>query len=223
VSSEVELPSTLSHRYVRSILGFGLAVGVGLAPFLGKIPGVDALLNLLPRSSRGALIILSTFLMGFIAAVIQFYSAEFLTRRLIRRRFLIAGASLVTGFFLLFVFHSFFVTEVPIKNAKETVPEILGAQRVQGEPCDCPPKIPDKLCAQRLGIGNEAAIETCWDPGSILHRRLLLHSSYLIVMGSFGALIGLLLLQGEARKIQKRRPRKAAVPPPTPAPPHGTS
>jgi hypothetical protein len=218
------MPSAMSQRYVKLLVGFLIAVPIGLAPVLGKVAGVDVLLNLFPRSSRGGLIIFSAFLMGAIAAGIQFYSGEILARTSIRKWFRNTSVFLLVVFALLFVFYSLYIEPVPIEHGEKTVAVILGSSRIYGPPCDCAPTDNPIRCIHKLGVGNEAAIETCWDATSIRQRRLLLHSSYLLVMGSIGALIGLLLLQGEARKRQKRRPRKTAIPAsPKPEPPHGTS
>lgn len=216
-------PTALARRYVRLVVGFGIGVGVGLAPFLGKIPGLDALITIFPQSFRGFLIPFSAFLMGLVAAAIQFYSGETINRRVLRRRFGISLGLLLMGLFLLFVFYSLFITPVPVKGGKATVPVIIAGPRLQGPRCDCPPSYGDIQCIQELSF-DLAAIETCWDAGSIRLRRMLLSLSYLAVTGGFGALIGLLLLQEEARKKQQRRPRKAAARAPSkPEPDHGTS
>src|SRR4051812_25046827 len=69
-------PTPLAKRFVRSVLGFGVGVGLGLAPFLGKlgVPGFSALLSLFPEALSAFLIPVSAFLMGMLAAVTQFYS-----------------------------------------------------------------------------------------------------------------------------------------------------
>jgi hypothetical protein len=216
-------PTTLAHRYVRLVVGFGIGVGVGLAPFLGKVPGLDALITIFPRSFRGTLIPIAALLMGIVAAAIQFYSGETIRREVLRRRFGLSLGLLLMGLFLLFICYSFFITPVPVKGGRATVPVIIAGPRVQGPSCGCPPSYGTIQCIQELSF-EDAAIETCWDAGMIKVRRMLLSLSYLAVTGGFGALIGLLLLQQEASKKQKRRPRKAAAPAsPKPEPDHGTS
>ena len=220
----IQPPTTLARRYIRLVVGFGIGVGVGLAPFLGKIPGLDALITIFPKDFRGTLIPVSALLMGIVAAAIQFYSGETINRRVLRRRFSTSLGLLLTGLLLLFIFYSLFITPVPVKGGKATVPVIIAGPRVQGPSCGCSPGSGAIQCIQELSF-DPAAIETCWDAESIRLRRMLLTLSYLAVTGGFGALIGLLLLQEEAQKKQKRRPRKAAAAPapPKPEPPHGTS
>lgn len=206
-----QAPTTITRRYVRLVVGFGIGVGVGLAPFLGKIRGLDALITIFPESLRGTLVPVAAFLMGIVAAAIQFYSSETINRRTLKRRFGISLGLLLTGLLLLFVLYSLFVRAIPVKGGKATVPIILGGSRIHDPSCGCPPSYGDIQCIQELSF-EDAAIETCWDAGSIKTRRLLLSLSYLAVTGGFGALIGLLLLQEEARRNQRRRPRKAAAP-----------
>lgn len=218
------LPTDIVRRYVRYVVVFGVSVGIGLAPFLGKVAGVDALLGLFPRSLRGSLIPLSAFLMGLIALAIQFSSAKTPRLKDLRRRFVISWLLLLAGFFLLFSFYSLFVVTVPYKTGRGTVPIVISSSRINGGSCKCPPSYATKECIQNLSF-DEAAIETCWDAGSIQFRKFLLSLSYLLVTGGFGAVIGLLLLTEQARNQQRRRPRKAAAPaPPSPTPPpQGTS
>lgn len=200
-------PTPIARRYVRYVVGFGVAVGIGLAPFLGKIAGVDALLTLLPRSLHGSLIPLSAFLMGLIAVAIQFYSGETLRHAALRRRFGVTWLLLLAGFLLLFCFYYLFVVQVPYEAGRKTAHFIIGSSRIQGGTCECAPTDGEKQCIQKLSF-DPAGIETCWDPGSIRLRELLLSLSYLLVTGGFGALIGLLLLTEQARQQKKRRPRK---------------
>ena len=77
-------PTPLAQRYVRYVVGFGVAVGVGLAPFLGKVPGLDVLARLFPPDLKSTLIPFSAFLMGLIAVAIQYYSAESISRPVLR-------------------------------------------------------------------------------------------------------------------------------------------
>lgn len=218
-----EPPTALARRYVQYVVGFGIAVGIGLAPFLGKVVGIDALLNLFPRKLHFSLIPFSSFLMGLMAAGIQFYSGETLRPALLRKRFRLVWLLLVISLFLLFVLYSWVMVPVTSQDAKATLPFIVGEPRIHGGTCTCPDDSTDAECIKFLSF-DDADFGKCWDPRSIRLRTLLLSLNYLAVTGGFGGLIGLLLLQEEARKKQKRRPRKAAAPdPPASAPPQGAS
>ena len=217
------LPTPMARRFVRYTVGFGVAVGIGLLPFLGKVAGVDALLDLFPQNLRGSLLPISIILMGLIAVGIQFYSGEALRPAALRRRFGVSWLMILAGLVLLLVFYNLFIIPVPIEAGSKIDPVIVGKTRIHGGSCGCTADLSDMECIQTLTT-NPSAIETCWDSRSIRLRRLLLSLSYLAVIGGFAALVGLLLLQEDARKKQKRRrPRKAAPVPPASPPPQGTS
>lgn len=205
-NASAAVPTPVAARYVRYVVGFGVAVGIGLAPFLGKIVGVDALLTLFPRSLHGSLIPLSAFLMGLIAVAVQFYSGETFRHAVLRRRFGVTWMLLLAGFVFLFSFYNLFVVPVPYKGGRGTAHVLVGSSRIQGGTCQCAPADGEKQCIQKLSF-DPVAIETCWDAGSIRFRGFLLSLSYLLVTGGFGALIGLLLLTEQARERRRRRPR----------------
>lgn len=227
--AKVRLPTPFARRFVSYVAGFGIAVGLGLSPFLGKIPGVDALLDIFPQSLWSTLIPLSVFLMGFIAIVVQFYSGEAIGRATIQRRFKWGLSGLLAGLALLIVFHNLLVVSVSIKGGEKTIPFLIGFSRTKD--CGCEPStMSNAECIKHLSF-DVTKIETCWNTGL---SRPLLQFSYLLLTGGFAALVGLLLLQMEARKQEKARKRSRKSPrkkrPASPAtgedsgtPPHGTS
>jgi len=216
----MDLPTLLSIKLVRYLVGFGLAVGLGAAPFLGKIAGLGALLDLFPLSLRGSLIPLSIFLMGLIAVVVQFYSGERNRRATLKRRFGVSWKLLLVGLVVLLAFYNLFIVDVPVKSGAATIPVIISSTRLTGGSCKCLPNDGDLQCITRLSV-DDAAIATCWNYTSIRFRRFLLSLSYLAVMGGFAALIGLLLLK-EALKAEAAS-AEGHPPPPAPASPHFTS
>ena len=169
-------------------------------------------------------------MMGFIAVVVQFYSGETIHRATIRRRFKWGLGGLLAGFALLIVFHNLLVVTVPIEGGKKTIPFLIGFSRTADCGCGSANKVE---CIKRLSF-DPAKIETCWNTGP---SRTLLQFSYLLLTGGFAALVGLLLLQMEARKQEKARSagkrsrkgsRKKRPAPPTAgeesgAPPQGAS
>jgi hypothetical protein len=198
--AKVSLPTPLARRFVGYVAGFGIAIGIGLAPFLGKIPGVDALLDVFPKSLWSTLIPFSVFLMGLIAIVVQFYSGETIHRATVRRRFKWSFGSLLGGFALLVLFYNWLVVTVPIEGGEKTIPFVIGFSK--SPDCGCkPPTINNKECIKQLSF-EEAKIETCWNTGL---SRTLLQFSYLLLTGGFAALVGLLLLQEQARKQEKSK------------------
>jgi hypothetical protein len=203
---EVGPPSTpLARRFVRHCVGFGVAVGVGLAPLLGKVPGVDALTQLLPASLQGPpLIPITAFLMGVIAVAVQFYAGEKLGRTLIRRRFKVTALVLLASLVLLFLFSKLWVVRLTLGDGVQAPPLLVGAWKPAG--C-CDGIQSTSRCLEELSL-DPAAIESCWGR-ALLVSELALSFAYLTVMGSFGALIGLLLLQQEALTARSRPRRKS--------------
>ena len=192
-------PTPLARRFVRSVLGFGVGIGLGLAPFLGKVVGVDALLRLYPQEMQASLITLSSFLMGIVAAAIQYYAGEGIGRTTLRRWFRRSLIGLLGALLLLIVLYELFVERVSTRNT----PLVIALSRT--ETCDCPAKLGDAACIEQITV-DPAALDSCWGSRPRKMSRLLLRLSYLLVTGGFGVLVGLLLIQEEGTR--RRRPRR---------------
>ena len=203
------LPTPIARRLVRYVVGFGIAVGVGMAPFLGWIPGSGSLLQLFPPNMRGTLIPLSVFLMGIVAVAVQFYSAEAISRAALRRRFSFALAALLCGLFFFLGLYAVFVETVSISkgDVMKTTAVVTGTDP-RTPACECPEKLSDAECITSLSL-NPVAIESCWGR-SLRLVRFSLSLSYLLLTGGFGAFVGLLILQEESRRAKAKRSRLAA-------------
>jgi len=202
-------PTPLARRFVRSVLGFGVGIGLGLAPFLGKVVGVDALLHLYPQEMHTSLITLSAFLMGIVAAAIQYYAGEGIGRTTLRRWFRRSLIGLLGALLLLIVLYTQFVEQVSTSNR----PVVIALSRTAT--CDCPQRIGDVACIEQITV-SPGALDSCWGSRPRKMSRLLLMLSYLLVTGGFGALVGLLLIQEEGskrRKAQEKHQRKSSLPP----------
>jgi hypothetical protein len=203
-------PTPLARRFVRSVLGFGVGIGLGLAPFLGKVVGIDALLNLYPEEMHASLIPLSAFLMGIVAAAVQYYAGEGISRTHLRLWFRRSLIGLLCGFFLFIILYTALVEQVSSRNTPLVIP---WSDRLAT--CGCPPTLSNLQCIKQITIAPEA-LASCWGSGPLKWSRLLLSVSYLLVIGGFGALIGLLLLREEGR--EKRKPRSTGRRKPAPRP-----
>src|SRR5437016_3481091 len=82
-------PPPLARRWIRYLLGFGVSVAIGLAPYLGKVhvPLFSPLLDLIPESLQTTILPLSSALMGIVAVGVQWYGGERLTEQWLRRAF----------------------------------------------------------------------------------------------------------------------------------------
>ena len=200
-------PPPLTSRFVRLILGFGVSVAVGLAPFLGKlkIPGFDALLTVFPEELHYSLIPLSSFLMGLVAAGVQFLHGERLRHSHLRLAFVLAFVSVCGGFvwFLTVYDEQVVRIEIPATGTGRTF--IISSEGRQKD-CTCPRSWSDERCIRETF--NPDRITQCWD---LRKSRKLLRGSYLLLTGGFGAVIGLLLLQQGVRQTEEQKPRQTIV------------
>jgi len=93
------------------------------------------------------------------------------------------------------------VPDVAAREGDATLylPVVVGLSRPNPPPrgCDCAPDLDDETCLRGLGLANA---DKCWGRRQVARSRLALTFAYLFLTGSFGALIGLLLLQEGARR-----------------------
>lgn len=207
-----EVPRGPAALWVRSLLGFGVAVGVGLAPLLGKtgLPGFFALLSMLPEVLRTTAIPLSSFIMGILAVGVQFYGRHTIPSKVwLRRAFRITIILLCVFVFVYFVAHALSVQVVPVDGGN--VPLVVGfSERL--ETCPCTKAASDLECIMGLSM-HPAAIATCFGSRNIALANGVLVFVYLATMGLLGVLVGLLVLM-QAKKpsaqtapaIRKREP-----------------
>lgn len=206
-------PTALGRKYVRYVVGFGVGVAVGMAPFLGllDIPLFAPLLSLFPASVRTPAIPLSAFLMGLVAVGIQFASGEDVSRRWLRWFFLVTFLALIVGIVVLLNLYTDNILTVP--NVRVSEGRTIDMRLVVGGPrpdsrlpgCPCTPEESDVSCV--TGISFER-VKICWGDRQVKRAERALTLAYLFLTGSFGALIGLLLLQEESRKKASRKGRK---------------
>jgi hypothetical protein len=192
-------PTPLARRLVRYILGFGVSVAVGLAPYLGKleVPLFTPLLKLIPESVQDTVIPLSAALMGVVAVVTEFYAGERMTRKSIRKGFRRTLVFTGFAFVLLLSVRTLTVVNVPILGGKESVSFLVGFVRPHTPPC--PEETSDADCIKKLTF-NESAIESFWGDKQVRMAKLSLISAYLSLTASLPILVALLVLRAERTK-----------------------
>lgn len=203
MSETIAPPTPLARQFVRLLVGFGVGVGLGSAPFLGyvDVPLFPQLVDVFPNDGRELLFALGAFAMGVVAVAIQFYAGEESSRKRLRRLFsrtllVIAVALVVLGVVVVKYVKSMDVADGEVASF------VIAGERLEG--CPCPASLSHQRCLSIL-TANPAVIEACWDPDVTVNVELALLGSYLLLTSGFGALIGLLLLQWVAKQQAARR------------------
>jgi hypothetical protein len=209
------LPSRpLPRRFARYVLSFGVSVGVGLAPFLGKVkvPGFDALLEVLPQQLQTTIIPLSAFLMGLVAVAIQFYLNERIGAGNLRRYFQAGFIAMVLSFFMFVVLYRLFVVRVTFDKGRSSTAVVVTPSRLEGCGCLNPltkKPLSDYDCVRTLSF-DPGAHASCWGGTALKARELSLMIPYLFLTSGFGGLIGLLILKEERQRQRKVREQSAS-------------
>jgi hypothetical protein len=188
-------PPPLVSKWIRSVLAFTVSVALGLAPYLGKVnvPGFDALLTLIPDSLQPVALPISAAIMGLVAVWIQWSAGDRPTTSWLGKRFRATFVLGCLGILFLFVAETFVVVRIPIPAQNRTGAYLIGFKRLVTSPC--PPSMSDAECIKRV-TAEESKIAEVWGDTQIRVARLVLLGSYFLATGSFGLLVGLLVLKG---------------------------
>ncbi|HEX5757764.1 MAG TPA: hypothetical protein VF121_01075 [Thermoanaerobaculia bacterium] len=196
-------PTPLTRKFFRYLGGFGVATGMGLAPVLGQLdlPLLTPLLHLIPRSLRDTLVPLSALLMGLMAVVVQWLGQERRSRAWLRKAFVGALIAAGVAFLLLVVLHLFVVVRVSVLGGEWFETFVVGFTRPDADACR---GYSNAECVQRLSL-DEKRIASHWGDGQIGVASLCLELAYLLLTGSFGALVGLVVLREASRRRRAKK------------------
>lgn len=210
--SEISPPTPLARQFVRLLVGFGVGVGVGSAPFLGtvNVPLFAQLVEVFPNDGRNRLFALGAFAMGLVAVAVQFYAGEAASRPRVRRLFSLTLLVIVVALAALGVLVIKYVEQIDVTGGQVASFAIAGARR-PASVCPCEPEASNQECLASL-TANPALIDRCWSSDTTKNVHLALLAAYLLLTGGFGALIGLLILQRVAKRqaATRRRSRNKA-------------
>lgn len=220
------LSTNTSRRFVRLAWTLGIGVPLGLAPLLGTdlIPGFEPLLTVLSQDLRAQVVPYSILLVSLIALGLEFYVRERITRRVLRWVFPLGLLVLVIAVGALLGLQTRHIRLVPIEGGTSSRAFVVSSPRLST--CGCG-TLGDIACLQSLSF-DPAAIESCWSGPDLEGIRLRLMGTYLLVIGGFLVLVGVLVLQpqsrsprggGPARKRGQRRAPQSSTAAPEPAAP----
>jgi hypothetical protein len=197
--AQIAVPNGTPTVFVRAVLGFGVGVVVALAPFLGKakVPGFTALLTLFPPAMQSWLIPLSGMLMGIVCVIVTFYVNASPSKKRIELTFFRSIVVTTASFLILLGLYTSFVVAVRLLPENTTVAVVVGPSKC--EPCRA---FSDVECIKQLSL-DEAAIDACYDCPSRRGIIFGLSCSYLTLLASFGALVGLLIMQQSMPKDKR--------------------
>jgi hypothetical protein len=201
-------PTATSRKWLSWLLGFGVTVPLGLAPFLGNldVPGFSPLLSLfpeLPFNTQTIVIPISSFVMGVMAVIVQFFSEDKHSKKTVRNKFY--RSVILMAFFgiCLVSLHTITVVQKPLQGSDRSVSVMVGFSRP--ETCkECTQEMSNVECLTKTSL-DPSRILTCWIERQIQISFLLLFLSYLVVTGCFGWMIGLLIVRRRLRPVERSK------------------
>lgn len=198
-SKKPKPPTKLAKQFVRYLVGFGVGVAIGLAPYLGKldVPLFTPLLTLIPITIQDTVLPLSAALMGIIAVIVEWYGRERLAKRTLRKIFIRSLVLVLGAFLVLLVVHTLLVVRVPVDGGEDAVSFLVGFERPIRPPCAA--DVSDTECIKLLTF-DPSRISAFWGDKAIRISKLTLMLSYLFFTGMFGYLVGILLLRSLERR-----------------------
>jgi hypothetical protein len=203
-----------TRKYRDYLLSFGVTLAVGMAPLLGKVhvPLFTAILDVFPRNLSQTLIPFVAFIMALPAVAVQFLGDDVVARKHLNRWFAWNFAFLALLTITLYVVYSYTVTQVSFEGEHGVVAYVTGSKMLDDCPCVAR-RLPITTCIGEAITVNPLQVTACYDPAEINLRKAILSTLYMMLMLSFGTLIGLLIVR-EQQPQSHRKPQRKRQPKP---------
>jgi hypothetical protein len=197
------------RKYLRYILSFGVTLGAGLAPIWGGevIPGFHAILDVFPRDLLDVIPFVSLPISA-LALVVQFFFGESMQPRRLKTAFIVTFMMLIVLVLITYIVYKAVVIRIEVPAAHKKVAYLVGSKPLPT--CECAKRgLEIRGCIGIAISANPDEVAACFSREEISRRSTLLSVLYMLVMFSFGMLVGLLILK-EAPEVPPTRPAKAA-------------
>ena len=184
----------LAATWIQYLLGFGVSVAVGLAPYLGKIhvPLFQPMLSFIPPSLQDIAIPVSSAAMGIVAVAVQWFGLERLSTTWLRAKFRQAVFLCVLTLAGLTAIETLAVVRVDVPAVHDHVSFATGFSYPNDPPCE---GIGREACIYRLSL-DESKINPFFGELGVNLTKLILVLTYTVFMSTFGCLVGLAVLKG---------------------------
>ncbi len=184
-----------ARKYLVYFLAFTVTLGAGLAPFLGlvKVPGFIAIGDLFPLNLQKAVAAFAAFLIALPAVGVQFFAGDRFTARRLKVAFVRVFVVLFVGILALYAIYTMFVAQVEL-GGNLSAAYVVGATMLPDCPCVAQ-KVQISSCIGPVIDTNPAHVEDCYPRAEIVARKNWLSLLYLLVMFTFGVMIGLVVLK----------------------------
>jgi hypothetical protein len=211
--SPIEAPTQVASDLRRRIIGFGVWFVIGLAPLLGnfEVPLFTAVIAMYPADLQRWLIPLSGLLMGMIAIAVDYTVGAKKPSKALEKNvdwwFVRTLVVFLAAFVILIGLYVFTVTRVGHRTgpSREMIHSaiVTGTQQVPPQPpgssCMCSPRQDAEQCINDISL-NPAYIRTCFGNNRVALATVALALTYLAVMGSFVAAVGIGLVRHRLRR-----------------------
>jgi hypothetical protein len=184
----------LAAQFIRYVLGFSISVGLGLAPYLGKleVPGFSPMLSLIPDSLQDTAIPLSSAVMGIVTIWVQWHGSVRPGNARLSIWFMRTLKICTIALFVLIAIELLAVVRLDIPAVNRTVAFAIGPIHPHTPPCEILGR--SECIKYKLSL-DESHINSYFGETQANCTKLMLVLTYVIFMSSFGMLIGILMVK----------------------------